>query len=64
MIPHTLWTRVSFACDNLGGDENELGDECSICRLDYANECQCPGPTQDDEFDYEVFDGQLYATPK
>jgi hypothetical protein len=55
------WQRVSFAGECLGGKEGELGDECAICGLDYANECQCPGPTQDDEFEYDDRDGILYA---
>lgn len=42
------WKRVSFAADCLGYDEEtgELGDECSICGLTYAEDCECPGPTR------------------
>jgi len=56
------WLKVSFAMDCLGYDEEtgELGSTCSICRLDYCEECQCPGPTQDG-YEYEERDGELYA---
>jgi DNA (cytosine-5)-methyltransferase 1 len=54
------WKRVSFAADCLGGDDEEFGDECSICGLTYAGDCECPGPTQDG-YEYEEFDGELYA---
>ncbi len=57
------WKLVSFAGDCEGYDEEtgELGDTCSICGLDYCEECECPGPTQMDEFEYEERDGELYA---
>lgn len=54
------WRRVSFAADCLGGDDDEPGDECSICGLTYAEDCECPGPTHDG-YEYEEFDGVLYA---
>ena len=55
------WKRVSFAGECLGGGgENEIGDICSICGLDYCNECECPGPTQDG-YEYEECEGFLYA---
>jgi DNA (cytosine-5)-methyltransferase 1 len=54
------WKRVSFAADCLGGDDVELGDECSICGLTYAEDCECPGPTQDG-YEYDERDGVLYA---
>lgn len=53
------WIRVSFAADCGGGDENELGDECSICGLDYTD-CGCPGPTQDG-YEYEERNGVLFG---
>lgn len=61
MIPEG-WRKVSFACDCDGYDEEtgELGDICSICGLDYCEECNCPGPTQDG-FEYQVFGDELYA---
>lgn len=55
--------RVSFAADCLGGDGDEPGNICSVCGLDYCEECECPGPTQD-EMDYQEIDGVLYARPK
>lgn len=36
---------------------------CPACAVDYA-ECDCPGPDQDDEFDYEWDGDDLYATRK
>ena len=54
------WKRVSFAGECLGGDGDELGDICSICGLDYCEECKCPGPTQDG-YEYDERDGILYA---
>jgi hypothetical protein len=51
------WRRVVFsaAC-------NDDGD-CPICGIDYA-ECGCPGPTQDDLYDYRTVAGVLYAKEK
>lgn len=63
MNPPPGWKQVSFAGDCFGGDENEPGDICSICGLDYCEECECPGPTQEDEYEYQEFDGTLYARP-
>jgi hypothetical protein len=54
------WKRVSFAADCLGGDDEDLGDECSICGLTYAEDCECPGPTHDG-YEYAERDGVLYA---
>jgi site-specific DNA-cytosine methylase len=60
-----LWRRVSFAADCEGYDEEtgELGDICSLCGVDYCEECECPGPTQDG-MEYADQDGILYARPK
>jgi len=60
----TGWRRVSFAMDCLGYDDEtgEPGDTFSICRLDYSEECECPGPTQDG-MEYETFHGVLMARP-
>lgn len=57
------WMPVSFAGDCLGGDCDELGDECSICGLDYADTCQCPGPTHD-RYEYKEDGGELFARPE
>lgn len=54
------WQRVSFASDCLGGSALEPGDICSICILDYGNDCKCPGPTQEG-YEYKEEDGTLYA---
>jgi hypothetical protein len=68
MNPPPGWKKVSFAGDCTYSDESlddgdELGDICSICGLDYCEECECPGPTQMDEYEYQEFDGELYAKP-
>lgn len=57
------WQPVSFSADCLGGDEEEPGDECSICGLDYADTCLCPGPTQDG-MEYRVKNKVLFARPE
>lgn len=61
----TGWRRVSFAADCDGYDEEtgELGDICSICGLDYCEECGCPGPTQEG-MEYEEFHSVLMARPE
>lgn len=35
---------------------------CPHCEIHYAD-CPCPGPRQDDEFEYTERDGILYARP-
>jgi DNA (cytosine-5)-methyltransferase 1 len=57
------WRRVSFASECHGGDDDEPGNECAVCGLDYCDDCQCPGPTQDG-YEYAEFDGILYARPE
>ena len=52
-----VWQRVVFAADC---DED---GNCPVCAIDYAD-CGCPGPTQDDEFDYEYRGGVMYARRK
>jgi hypothetical protein len=58
------WKIVSYAADCIQSDEwvgtDEPGDLCSLCLLDYVNECQCPGPTQDD-MEYEYLGNILIA---
>jgi len=58
----TGWRHVSFAADCLGYDDEtgELGDECSICGLTYTDDCQCPGPTEED-YEHQEFFGELMA---
>ena len=49
------WRRVVFAfeCDEY--------DNCPICNIDYS-ECDCPGPHQEDEYEYsEDGNGMLVA---
>lgn len=35
---------------------------CPVCVEHYAD-CACPGPHQDDEYEYREVDGQLQARP-
>ena len=49
------WQKVVFYadCDDDGN--------CPYCRIDYA-ECECPGPSQDDEYEYRFeTDGTMRA---
>jgi len=48
------WIKVVhyFECDEF--------DNCPVCRIDYAD-CGCPGPTQDDLYEYKEIEGELYA---
>lgn len=57
------WVMVSFAGEC---EEDEFGEPsiCSICG-DFYDACACPGPTQEDEFDYcEDEYGELWAKKK
>ena len=48
------WVLVVFSADC---DED---GNCPFCGVDYGD-CPCPGPTQEDEYEYEERDGVLYA---
>jgi hypothetical protein len=54
--PGPGWVRVvhSAECDMLGN--------CPVCGIDYA-ECSCPGPTQDDLYEYKIYRRILWARP-
>jgi hypothetical protein len=56
------WMKVKHAADC---EACEMCGEpyCRECDRHY-NECDCPGPCQDDMFEYEIFDGELFARPK
>lgn len=56
--------KVVFAAD-CGVDPitEELNEICPECGGYYAD-CQCPGPTQQDEYDYKEINGVLYAKRK
>lgn len=62
----STWKEVSFAADCLQlqewEDTDEPGDICLICKLDYCEECKCPGPTQDG-YEYKYFGDILMARP-
>lgn len=46
-----VWKKVVFANDCLACED--CGEPlCTECNTHYAD-CTCPGPTQDDEYDYE-----------
>lgn len=53
------WLRVVYAHDCEPCDMCEE-PVCGKCEMHYA-ECDCPGPHQDDEYEYEDFDGVEYA---
>jgi len=48
------WQRVIFSSDC------DADGDCPLCAVDYAD-CGCPGPTQDDEYEYWEADGILWA---
>lgn len=52
------WRKVVYAADCEGDPDDVL--ICPHCGIDYA-ECPCPGPHQDDEYDYEQRVDGLYA---
>ncbi len=55
------WIRVVFADECEGYPEE--GCICPVCGIDYS-ECDCPGPTQDDIYEYAECGDVLYARPK
>lgn len=57
-----MMKRVVFAADCV---PCECCEEpfCEQCQEHYAD-CECPGPTQDDEYDYVEVDGVLFAKIK
>lgn len=59
------WQRVVFAADCRLEDWDEEGEHpiCPVCDIGYVD-CSCPGPMQEDEFDYKEESGVLYAKRK
>lgn len=59
------WIKVVFASDCIYDkwDTDHECPTCPVCRKDYAD-CPCPGPTQDDLYDYREIDGVMYARKK
>lgn len=51
------WVRVVFSADC---DED---GNCPVCQVIDFGDCPCPGPTQDDEYEYMEKIGYLYARP-
>lgn len=56
------WRRVVFAADCTESPDTFLLI-CPFCQ-DCYDECDCPGPTQDDEFVYRECEGRMYARKK
>jgi hypothetical protein len=54
------WQRVVYAHECRGFDEEDDIVICPRCQSDYAD-CPCPGPHQDDLYEYEEHDGVLWA---
>ena len=56
------WQKVVFAGEL---EDCEACEEkwCGQCNEHYF-ECGCPGPSQEDEYDYEEREDGLYAKPK
>lgn len=52
------WQRVVFSAEC---DEDGF---CPVCVDEDFGDCPCPGPTQEDEYDYMEVDGVLYARRK
>lgn len=59
------WKKVIFLSDCIfdPSDEDHEIAICPVCNIDYA-ECNCPGPHQEDEYDYKEINGVLYARLK
>jgi hypothetical protein len=51
-----LWRLVVYAgdCDSDG--------TCPVCCDTDFGDCACPGPSQEDRFDYKFFAGRHYAS--
>lgn len=55
------WKKVVFASDCFACED--CGEPvCPICQVHYA-ECACPGPAQDDEYEYRL-DGEMMLARK
>ena len=56
------WIPVVFSADCEPCDMCEE-PVCPKCAVHYA-ECECPGPMQEDEYQYKEIDGELFARRK
>jgi DNA (cytosine-5)-methyltransferase 1 len=56
------WKQVVYASD-CGGDMDRSNLVCARCTGEYGD-CGCPGPTMDDELDYQIRDGIEWARPR
>jgi hypothetical protein len=55
----SVWKKVVFAADCV--ECPDCGEPfCQVCESHYAD-CDCPGPTQDDMYEYKFVDGVMYA---
>lgn len=59
------WVKVIFAADCIFEDWDEDFEcpVCPVCKTDYSD-CDCPGPTMDEEYEYKEIKGVLYARKK
>ena len=59
------WVKVVFASDCIY-EEWDTEKECPICpecKSEYS-QCDCPGPTMEDEYEYKEINEILYARKK
>jgi hypothetical protein len=59
------WKKVIYLADCTFADWDDDREVaiCPVCKIDYAD-CDCPGPHQDDEFEYKEIKGVMFARPK
>ncbi len=59
------WVKVVFAADCIyeEWDTDKECPQCPSCGGHYSD-CQCPGPSMEDEYDYKEVNGVLYAKKK
>ena len=59
--PDNLWERVVFSANCTANEDGTL--TCPRCGGTYE-ECPCPGPSQEELYEYSVDDGVMYARRK
>jgi hypothetical protein len=59
------WIKVIFLADCIveDWDEDKEYALCPICLIEYAD-CKHPGPSQEDEYEYQEINGELFAKLK
>lgn len=58
---HPIWKPVVY-CDDCEACDCCGEPICPHCDMHYAD-CPCPGPMQEDEFEYKTLNGYEYARP-